>query len=149
MYLSPFKDVDGSRIIYAGPSKCFTRIDNDQNLESNYTIYTVFGTGIENEPCNTKLYGEYRFKPKDKVMISPLTGVVGLKDEIGNLNASNEPYDCATDTLDIVRSLIEFKDIEPKDVCLIDFKDFPENELELIDFFEPKPEPIDFSDSEP
>ena len=54
VYLSPFKNVDRSRIIYAGPSKCFTRIDNEQNLDSNYAIYTVFGTGIENEPCNTE-----------------------------------------------------------------------------------------------
>ena len=90
--------------------------------------------------------------------------MVGFKDENGNLDGSNEPYDCTTDTLDIVRSLTEFKDIEQKDVCLIDLKDFPENQLELIDFSEPKPEPelidfrefskiepelIDFSDSEP
>ena len=38
VYPSPFKDVDGSRIIYAGPSKCFTRMDNGQNLDSNYAI---------------------------------------------------------------------------------------------------------------
>ena len=35
VYLPPFMDIDGSRIIYAGPSKCFTRIDDDQNLELN------------------------------------------------------------------------------------------------------------------
>ena len=57
--------------------------------------------------------------------------MVGFKDEIGNLNGSNEPYDCATDTLDEVRSLTEVKDLERKDVCLIDLNDFPENELEL------------------
>ena len=38
VYLSPFKDMDGSRIIYAGPSKCFTRIDNEWNPDSNYAI---------------------------------------------------------------------------------------------------------------
>ena len=90
--------------------------------------------------------------------------MVGLKDEIGNLNVSNEPYDCTTDTLGIVRSLIESKDIEHRDFCLIDSKDISENKLELIDFSEPKPElelidfrefsklepePIDFSNSEP
>ena len=53
VYLSPFKDVDGSRIIYAGPCKCFTRMDNDQNLDSNYAIYSVFSKGIENEIINT------------------------------------------------------------------------------------------------
>ena len=103
-------------------------------------------------------------KPKGTVRISSLTGMVGLKDEIGNLNVSNEPYDWATDTLGIVRSLIESKDIEHKDFGLIDSKDFSENELELIDFSKPEPElelidfrefskpepePIDFSDSEP
>ena len=35
VYLSPFKDVNRSRIIYAGPSKCFTRADNVCNPESN------------------------------------------------------------------------------------------------------------------
>ena len=139
-------------------------MDNEQNLESNYAIYTVFGTDIVEELCNTEFYGECRFKPKGKVRISPLTGMVGLKDEIGNLNVINEPYDCATDTIDTVRFLIESKDIEHKDFGLIDPKDFSENELELIDFSEPKPElelidfrefskpepeSIDFSDSEP
>ena len=56
VYLSPFKDVDGSRIIYAEPSKCFTTIDNDQNLDSNHAIYSVFSKGIENELINTELY---------------------------------------------------------------------------------------------
>ena len=53
VYLSQFKDVNGSRIIFAGPSKWFTRADNDCNPESNYAIYSVFGTNIESEPCNT------------------------------------------------------------------------------------------------
>ena len=92
MYLSPFKDVDGSRIIYAGPSKCFTRMDNDQNLDSNYAIYSIFSKGIENELINTELYREYRFKPKDKVRVSPLTGMVGVKNEIGSLDESDESY---------------------------------------------------------
>ena len=46
VYLSPFKDVNGSRIIYAGPSKWFTRTDNDCTQNSNYAIYSVFGTNI-------------------------------------------------------------------------------------------------------
>ena len=102
------------------------------------------------------LNGEYRFKPKITVRISPLTGMVGLKDEIGNLNVSKEPYDCTTDTLCISRSLIESKDIERKGFGLIDSKEFSENDLEFIDFSDPKPEPglelidfKDFSKSEP
>ena len=41
VYLSHFKDVDGSRIIYAGLSKCFTQTDDDMNRESNHAVYTV------------------------------------------------------------------------------------------------------------
>ena len=136
-------------------------MDNDENLESNYAIYSVFSKDIENEPINTELYREYRFKPKDEVRVSPLTGMTGVKDEIGSLDESNEPYDCTTDALDIARSLTESKDIEQKVVSLIELKDCPEDELELIDIPDPKldlelidfgefskfePEMINFSD---
>ena len=81
--------------------------------------FTLFGTGIENEPSNTELYREYRSKPKDMVRISPLVGMVGLKDEISNLNESNELFDCTTfDSFGIARSLIESKDIEHEEVEL-------------------------------
>ena len=53
VYLSPFKDVQGSRIIYAGPSKCFTRMDDDQNRELNHAIYTVSCVDIMGGSCNT------------------------------------------------------------------------------------------------
>ena len=44
VYLSPFKDVWGSRIIFAGPSKVFTRANKDQQRESNQA--TLFTTQI-------------------------------------------------------------------------------------------------------
>ena len=53
VYLSPFKDVNGSRIIYAGPSKWFTRTDNDCIQDSNYAIYSVFGTNVGDEVGNS------------------------------------------------------------------------------------------------
>ena len=52
MYLSPFRDVNESRIIYAGPSKWFTRTDNDCTQNSNYAIYSVFGTNIRDKVDN-------------------------------------------------------------------------------------------------
>ena len=57
VYLSPFKDVEGSRIIYAGPSKCFTQTDDDLNRESNHAVYTVSCTDTMEEFYNTKARG--------------------------------------------------------------------------------------------
>ena len=57
VYLSPFKDVEGSRIIYAGPSKCFTRMDEDLNKESNHAVYTVSCADIVTESYNAKVGG--------------------------------------------------------------------------------------------
>ena len=39
-YLSPFKDVWGSRMIFAGPSKVFTRANKNQQRESNHAVYS-------------------------------------------------------------------------------------------------------------
>ena len=70
MYLSPFKDVQGSRIIYAGPSKCFTRIDDDQNQESNHAIYTVSCVDIMGGSCNTEDFS----KPVSHARVTILKG---------------------------------------------------------------------------
>ena len=70
--------------------------------------------------------------------VSPLTGMVGVKNEIGSLDESDESYVWATDALDIARYLTEFKNVEQKAVCLIELKDFLDNELELIDFPNPR-----------
>ena len=57
VYLSLFKDVEGSRIIYAGPIKCFMRTDDDLNRESNHAVYTVSCTDTMEESYNTKAGG--------------------------------------------------------------------------------------------
>ena len=41
VYLSPFRDVWGSRIIFAGPSKIFTQTNRDQQRESNHAVYSL------------------------------------------------------------------------------------------------------------
>ena len=39
VYLSPFKDVRGSRIIFAGPNKVFTQTNKEQLRDSNHAVY--------------------------------------------------------------------------------------------------------------
>ena len=46
MYLSPFKDIWGSRIIFAGPNKVFTKTNKEQSRDSNHAFYT-FESGEE------------------------------------------------------------------------------------------------------
>ena len=46
VYLKPFKNVLGSRIIFAGPSKAFTQANRDQQRELNHAVYSLYGSGI-------------------------------------------------------------------------------------------------------
>ena len=39
VYLSPFKDVGGPRIIFADPSNVFSCANKDQQRESNHAVY--------------------------------------------------------------------------------------------------------------
>ena len=39
VYLSPFKDVWGSRIIFAGPNKVLTQDNKEQLRDSNHAVY--------------------------------------------------------------------------------------------------------------
>ena len=41
VYLSLFKDVWGSRIIFAGPNKVFTQANREQQRDSNHAVYAV------------------------------------------------------------------------------------------------------------
>ena len=41
VYLSPFKDIYGSRIIFAGPHKSFTRCDNGVKTEMSNAVFLV------------------------------------------------------------------------------------------------------------
>ena len=40
VYISPFKDVWGYRIIFAGPNKVFTQANREQQRDSNHTVYS-------------------------------------------------------------------------------------------------------------
>ena len=40
--MSPFKDVRGSRIIFAGPSKVFTGANNVQQREANHAVSSLY-----------------------------------------------------------------------------------------------------------
>ena len=45
--MSPFKDVWGSRIIFAGPGKVFfTRVNKEKQRESNHAVYSLYSTDI-------------------------------------------------------------------------------------------------------
>ena len=41
VYLSPFKDVWGSRIIFAGPNKVFTQAKREQQRDLNHAVYSL------------------------------------------------------------------------------------------------------------
>ena len=131
MYILPFKDVIGSRIIFAGLSKWFTKTDNDCNPESNYAIYSAFGTSIENKPCSTDKYKEPRSESINKVKISPWVETMEMNDEDSNVN--DDYVQDVVDLIDIgeIRKgsleLIETYDTElDTGMKLIDCKDISE-----------------------
>ena len=53
VYLSPFKDVWGLRIIFAGPNKVFTKTNKEQLRDSNHAVY-AFNTrkGMDEDDHN-------------------------------------------------------------------------------------------------
>ena len=127
VYLSPFKDVNDSRIIYAGSSKYFTRMDKEQNLSSNYAIYTVHDTGNKTNIECTEHYKEYRFESINKVGISPLFSTIEVMDANLELVAFSDPESNFSDLKP------DFFDLEP---------DFSDPEPDFPDF------KTDFSDLE-
>ena len=65
MYLSPFRDERGSRIIFAGPSRFFTQANKKQQRKTIHVVYSV------RENCSEiNSIGELRFEPTSKVKIS-------------------------------------------------------------------------------
>ena len=66
VYLSPFRDVWGSRIIFAGPSKYFTQANKDQQRET--IVHAVYS--VRNNYLETNNIGEFRSEPISKVGIS-------------------------------------------------------------------------------
>ena len=65
MYLSLFKDVWGSRIIFAGPSKFFTQANKEQQRELIHAVYSA----SKNFPESNNI-GELRSESTSKVKIS-------------------------------------------------------------------------------
>ena len=72
VYLSPFKDVWGSRVIFAGPSKVFTRANKDQQRESNHTVYSLYNPDILGDSVDCRVGGGVRFDSCSKMKTSPL-----------------------------------------------------------------------------
>ena len=70
VYLSPFKDVWGSRIIFAGPSKIFTQANRELQRESNHAVYSHNAREhlLESIDCMDKR--EIRFDSKCKITTS-------------------------------------------------------------------------------
>ena len=48
VYLIPFKDVEGSSIIFLGLNKMFTQVNKDQQRDSSHAVYS----------CNTLMHGQ-------------------------------------------------------------------------------------------
>ena len=70
VYLSPFKDVWGSRIIFAGPNKVFTQANREQQRDSNHAVYAF---DISEQLMETSDYmnnREIRFDSIGKIKIS-------------------------------------------------------------------------------
>jgi len=58
VYLSPFKDIYGSRLIFAGPHKSFTKSDNGNRTEMSNAVFLIrdlIYEGLEEE-CETRCY---------------------------------------------------------------------------------------------
>ena len=70
VYLSPFKDVWGMRIIFAGPNKVFTKTNKEQLRDSNHAVY-AFNTrkGMDEDDHNLQ-NKEIRFDSIGNIKIS-------------------------------------------------------------------------------
>ena len=78
VYLSPFKDIWGSRIIFAGPNKVFTKANREQLRDSNHTMYTCeLGKKLES-PTEELRSREIRFDSIGRIKTS-LTTLLQLK----------------------------------------------------------------------
>ena len=134
--------MNGSRIIYAGPSKWFTRADNDCIPESNYAIYSVFGTNFENEVSNLNDDLDHE--------------VVDLVDADEVLKRSLELIETPDTELDICVKLIDCENVSENthfsqpdlELDLIDFRDSSKPKHKPINFSKFETKIIDFSDTE-
>ena len=54
VYLSPFTNVWGSRIMFAGPGKVFSKTNKEISKDSNHAVYSADANETQ-EQCNTSL----------------------------------------------------------------------------------------------
>ena len=80
VYLSPLKDVWGSRIIFAGPSKVFTQANRNQQRESNHAVYSLYSADILGGTIDHMDKGDVRFDSICKMKTSSLKE--SIKDRI-------------------------------------------------------------------
>ena len=70
VYLSPFKDMWGSRIIFTGPNKVFTQANKEQLRGSNHSVY-AFDTREQMIEANDSMHRkEIRFDSNGKIKTS-------------------------------------------------------------------------------
>ena len=74
VYLSPFKDIWGSRIIFARPNKEFTKASKEQIRGSSHAVYMSNTESIEEN--NSEHKKEIRFESKGMVQISLFTSPI-------------------------------------------------------------------------
>ena len=76
----------GSKIIFAGPSKVFTRANKEQQRESSHAVYSLYNSDILGKSVNYNVDGELRFDSNSKIKTSPLMKIIELS---GGDNAVN------------------------------------------------------------
>ena len=70
VYLSPFKDVWGSRIIFAGPNRVFTKTNKEQSRDLNHAVYMFDSSNkLENSIDNLETR-EIRFNSVGRIRTS-------------------------------------------------------------------------------
>ena len=74
--MSPFKDVEGSRIIFAGPNKMFTQVNKDQQRDSSHSVYSV-NKDYLNTFIKTSIIGKLRSESNSRIKISHLMESTG------------------------------------------------------------------------
>ena len=70
VYLSLFKDVRGSRIIFAGPNKTFTKTNKEQSRDSNHAVYMADSSNSLENPDDNMQTRELRFDPIGRIRTS-------------------------------------------------------------------------------
>ena len=71
----------GSRIIFAGPIKVFTKVNKDRQRESNHVVYSLYNPDILGDSVNCRVGGVFRFDSNSKMKTSLL--MEPSKEEVG------------------------------------------------------------------